>query len=82
MTVAAGNTVACAERGGQHAVSVSLAPFVRYKNAGFVARIRNLLTNDCLGQRKSRKTCGCVVTKASLNISYDASILAHAEQKG
>lgn len=67
-------------RRGQHAVSVLLALFVFYKNVGFFTRIKNLLTNDCLSQRKSRKTCGFVVSKALLNISYNASILAHADR--
>lgn len=65
---------------GQHVVSVLLAVFVIYKNVGFLARLKNLLTNDCLSQRKSRKTCGFVVSKALLKISYNASILAHADR--
>lgn len=86
MTVAAGNTVVCVEQGVKMR---SLPFFVIFRNVGFFARIKKTFfcletvfipvyskTNDFLSQRKNRKTCGFVVPRALLHISYTASALA------
>lgn len=62
--------------GSKCGLSLSLLSYT--KDVGFFTRIKNLLRNDFLSQRKNHKTCGLVVSKAPLHVSY--SVLAQSDR--